>query len=480
MKIPLSFGHTEKFSKNVNAGKCISMMPVVNHSDSKNQITLSQTSGLEQWVELSKGPVRGMLVRLGVIYAVAGDTFYSLNVAAETATTIGTIQSSSGKVWMEYNGIYGSKSTWQIMICDGTDGYYFDGVSTLAPITDEDFPGCSSMSFVDQYGIISEPETGNLWNSNLNDFSAWLGSDFVVSEGAPDNLLSVIADHREAWLFGERTVEVFKTTGDTDAVFQRINGTFQEIGIAAAASPAKKDNVIFWLDNYLQVRMASGYNSSIVSTPAISNLIQNLSVTSDAIGMAYIQNGQTFYVLTFPSSNLTIAYDHGESVKAGFPLWHVKSSGTNGAKWRGSCVVEHNGTVFVGDSQNGYIHKLKDNVYTDNGEAIRREFTTQEVFDQDERRNLFHHELELEVESGVGLVTGQGSDPEIMMQYSDDGGHTWSYESWSKIGKIGEYANRVRWQGLGQSRNRIYKFALTDSINLQIVSAYVKASRGTE
>ena len=475
MKIPLSFGHTEKFSKNVNAGRCINVMPVVNHSDSKNQITLSQTSGLDQWVDLGTGPVRGMLARLGVIYAIGGNTFYSVNIASETATTIGTITSSAGHVWIDYNAAP------QIMISDGTDGWYYD-FTTLAKITDADFPGCASLYNIDDYGTIVQPDTGKFWNSEINDFSTWLAADFVVASGSPDNIVSHIVDHRDAWLFGEKTTEVFKNSGDPTPgrVFQRVSGTFQEVGIAAAASPAKKDNVIFWLDNYLQVRMGHGYNSSIISTPAISNLIQNLSITSDAVGMTFVQNGHTFYVLTFPAGNLTIAYDHGESTKAGFPLWHVKSSGTNGAKWRGNCVVENNGIVYVGDTQNGYIHKLMDNVYTDNGTAVRREFTTQEVFDQEERRMLFHHQLELELESGVGLVTGQGNDPEIMMQYSDDGGHTWSYESWKKIGKIGEYANRARWEGMGQSRNRIYKFALSDPINLQIVSAYVKASRGTE
>ena len=67
-----------------------------------------------------------------------------------------------------------------------------------------------------------------------------------------------------------------------------------------------------------------------------------------------------------------------------------------------------------------------------------------------------------------------------MMQYSDDGGHTWSYESWRQIGKIGEYANRARWMGMGWSRNRIYKFAITDSVKTEAIAAYVKVSRGTE
>jgi len=469
MRIPLAFGHTEERSTNVNAGQCINVYPCVNSGDSKNQLTLTNTQGLLRWVWLQGAEVRGILRKDIYLYAVCGNKFYQISLSSGIKTELGNLSSSTGKVWMEYNGNN------QIMIVANKQGYIYES-GTFSLIADTDFPGALALGFLDQYGLVTEPDSGRLWNSNLNDFSEWTGTDYVTAEGNPDNLLSLLIDHREAWLFGEETTEVFKNSGDTDAVFQRLEGTIQEVGINAPASPAKKDNVIFWLDNSLQVRMAQGYTSRIISTPAIAYQISQLSRTDDARGMTFIQDGHAFYVLTFPEGNLTLAYDIGESVKAQRSLWHVKSSGVSEHKWNGNCAVEHNGITYIGDYQNGWIYKLDRNTYTDNLVHTRRVFTSQEVYEPDERRILFHNELELEVQSGTGQVgTGEDSNPEIMMQYSDDGGHTWSSEAWRAIGQIGEYANRARWFQLGASRNRIYKFA-----QLEGISAYLKVEKGTE
>ena len=476
MKIPLTLGHTEERSKNVNAGLCINMYPVVNSQDSKSTVTLSNTGGLVRWLFLKVGEVRGMFRFSNTLYAVAGNTLYSTNINTPSATILGTISSSTGKVWMAYN------ANSQLFVCDGVNGYVYES-GVLTKIADVDFPGCSSMSYIDNYGVVTEPNTGRLWNSNLNDFTVWTGTDFVTAEGEIDNILSHIADHREAWCFGEYTTEIFRNAGDADAVFQRIEGTFQEIGINAPESPAKAENVIFWLDNTLQVRMAQAYHPDVISTPAISWQISQLSKTDDAKGFTYIQDGHTFYVLTFPTGNITLVYDLGESLKASKHLWHKRQSYSieQANRWRGNCALDHNGIVFVGDYNNGYIYKLDRDTYTDNTETIQRIFTTQRMYDKDDRNEIFHHELEVEVEAGVGLDGDvQGSDPKIMMKYSDDGGHTWSYESWRKIGKIGEYANRARWQMLGSSRDRIYKFTVSDPVNVEIISGYVQATIGTD
>ena len=128
MRIPLSFGHTEKYSKNVNAGKCINMYPVVNSSDSKNQLTLTNTPGLEPWLFLQYGEVRGMYIYNNDIWAVAGNGFYHINIPNETATLLGNLDSYSGKVWIERNALP------QMMICDGTNGYV-----KLAPTDSPDY-----------------------------------------------------------------------------------------------------------------------------------------------------------------------------------------------------------------------------------------------------------------------------------------------------------------------------------------------------
>ena len=142
-------------------------------------------------------------------------------------------------------------------------------------------------------------------------------------------------------------------------------------------------------------------------------------------------------------------------------------------------MVEDAGTVYVGDYANGRIYKLDQDTFADNeDDGIRRTFTTGMVYDQDERRILFHHALELDIDRGEADATGQGSDPMIMMCYSDDSGHTWSHELWESIGKIGEYKARVKWEQLGESRNRVYKFYFTDPVKCEVVAAHIVVTRG--
>jgi hypothetical protein len=84
------------------------------------------------------------------------------------------------------------------------------------------------------------------------------------------------------------------------------------------------------------------------------------------------------------------------------------------------------------------------------------------------------HRLELDMESGVGLVTGQGENPQAMLQWSDDGGKTWSNEYWAEIGKIGNYLTRVAWNRLGMFRQRQYRVQISDPIPVAILGAYAE------
>ena len=79
----------------------------------------------------------------------------------------------------------------------------------------------------------------------------------------------------------------------------------------------------------------------------------------------------------------------------------------------------------------------------------------------------------------MGLATGAGSDPQAMMDWSDDGGHTWSNEHWADIGEIGEYDRRARWSKLGRSRDRIYRVTVSDPIKVVILGANLEATAGT-
>ena len=91
---------------------------------------------------------------------------------------------------------------------------------------------------------------------------------------------------------------------------------------------------------------------------------------------------------------------------------------------------------------------------------------------------IFHHRLQLDIEPGVGLVTGQGDDPQMMLKWSDDGGITYGNEIWRSMGKIGEYRTKLVWSRLGGSRDRVYWSEITDPVKRVIVGAALDTTEG--
>jgi hypothetical protein len=82
------------------------------------------------------------------------------------------------------------------------------------------------------------------------------------------------------------------------------------------------------------------------------------------------------------------------------------------------------------------------------------------------------------MERGVGLTTGQGSDPQAMLQWSDDGGYTWSNEHWVDVGAKGQYSTRVKWNALGSSRDRVFRFVISDPVKCVLIGATVNVDMG--
>ena len=126
---------------------------------------------------------------------------------------------------------------------------------------------------------------------------------------------------------------------------------------------------------------------------------------------------------------------------------------------------------MLGDSRSGKIYRQSSQLYSYDGAAIHRERVTPHA--ADEKRNITFSSLELDVETGVGLQSGQGSDPQIMMQYSNDGGRTWSSERWIPIGAVGQYRTRVAWNRCGSARDRVFRVKYTDPTQFQINDAYL-------
>jgi hypothetical protein len=129
----------------------------------------------------------------------------------------------------------------------------------------------------------------------------------------------------------------------------------------------------------------------------------------------------------------------------------------------------------VGDYENGNIYTLDLDTYADNGGVQKwlRSWRALPTGTNNLKRSA-QHSLQLDCESGVGLNNGQGSSPQVMLRWSDDGGHTWSNEHWANMGKIGQFFRRVFWRRLGMTlklRDRVYEVSGTDPVKIAIMGA---------
>jgi hypothetical protein len=215
-----------------------------------------------------------------------------------------------------------------------------------------------------------------------------------------------------------------------------------------------------------------GYTFVRLSNHAVEQTLMNQKI-SDAVAYTYRLEGHEMYVVTFPSIDITWVYDLTTKV---WHKWLSWDSQTGYHRHRSNCGAFFGNVYLVGDYENGKIYQLNNEVYTEDGNTIRRLRRCPHLVTDLQRQ--FFAEMQIQFQPGVGLQTGQGYDPQAMLRWSSDGGSTWSNEHWVTIGKVGKYNNRAIWRRLGWSRDRIYEVAVSDPIKAVIVSANLKAEGG--
>ena len=500
MKTPILGSAYVARSVNAADARMINMFPEAVPEGGMEPAFLQRCPGLLLQQTIGDGPIRGLWAhqtRGDDFYVVSGFEVYKLSSLTGTPTKLGDV-TGTGPVSIADNGT-------QIFFACNPDSYIYDeSTDTFGQITDPDFPGAVTVGYLDGYFVFNEPDSQKLWVTQLFDGFQIDPLEFASAEGSPDGVVGILVDHRECWVFGTDSTEVWYNSGGLDFPLSPIQGAFNEIGCAAPHSIAKMDNTVFWLGADARgqgvIYRAAGYNAQRISTHAIEWRIQSYLNMSDAVGYTYQQDGHAFYVLSFPSADETWVYD------AATGAWHQRSSysaiapsnggfseafneeafyivqaltpsGASGifSRHRSNCQCNFQGNIIVGDYANGNVYTFELNVFEDNGIAQRwlrswRALPT----GQNNLKRTANHSLQLECETGVGIATGQGSDPQAMLRWSDDGGHTYSNEHWASMGKIGATGTRVIWRRLGMTlklRDRVYEVSGSDPVRIYLTGA---------
>lgn len=457
-------------SRKWDAQRCVNLYPEVSEAGpgpSKSPIALIGTPGLALWATLAgSGGVRGLLAFSPTLaIAVVGANVYTLT-ASGSASLLTTIDGGANPVSMASNGSV-------VAIATGVGLYFVNpatGAFYVSPYA------ADRVDFIDGYFIFNEPGTGRFRITRLysNEVDAL---DFATAEGSPDNLVGLIVDHREVWLFGTGSAEVWFNSGNIDFPFERIQGAFLEVGCAASMSIAKMDNSVFWLAaderGRGMVMRAAGYQPQRISTHAIEHAIAGYTRIDDAVAFTYQQEGHSFYVLSFPTADRTWVYDAATS------LWHERAwrdpANNTLRRHRAQCQMAFAGETIVGDWETGKLYRLDLDVYTDDGAPIARVRACPHI--SGDQRLLFFNALQIDMEVGGGIPSGAA--PQAMLRWSDDGGWSWSNEVWASMGRIGERRTRVRWRRLGKSRDRVFELTITDPVKVVVVGASLEVMQGS-
>jgi len=467
MKTPILGSAYVARSVNAADNRMVNLFPEIVPEGGKEPAFLQRAPGLSLLATLGTGPIRGLWQFGNFLYAVSGSTLYQID-SSWTATAKGTV-GGGGSVSMADNGT-------QLFIAANPTSYIYNSLTNVfEQITDPDFPGAVTVGYIDGYFVFNEPNSQKIWVTSLLEGTQIDPLEFASAEGSPDGVVAVFVDHREVWVFGTNSTEVWYDAGGLDFPLTRIQGAFNELGCAAPYSVAKMDNQIYWLGKDARgqgiVYRAAGYMGQRISTHAIEWQMQEYPDLSDAVGYTYQQDGHSFYVLNFPTANTTWVYD----VATG--AWHERASFSNGAFNRhyGNCQAFFNAENVIGDYQNGKIYKFDLNVYSDDGAPQKwlRSWRALPTGANNLTRTI-QHAMQLDCETGVGLNTGQGDNPQVMLRWSDDAGHTWSNEHWKSMGRIGRYGFRTIWRRLGATmkiRDRVYEVSGTDPVRIYIMGA---------
>lgn len=453
-RIPLTGGSYMARSVIASAQRCLNLYPEPNPEGSPVPMTYYPRPGLTSLADPTTPGVGRCLYRAsnGVLYGVVGQTVYLIG-ADWSYQFVGTLlQISSSIVSMADNGI-------DIMIVDGSQfGYVVNMTSGhFSRITSESFYGADYVQYVDTFFVLNKLGSPVMYISGSND-TTFDPLDFASKTGSPDNIVAIQITHREIWLIGEVSTEVWYNTGAADFTFGPISGVYIEHGCCAKYSVAKQDLSTYWLSQdqqgHLMVLEGNSYQAKRVSTFAIEVEIQSYASFDDAVGFTYQFQGHTFYQLNFPTEGKTWIYD------ASTALWHEESwtdADGNQQRHRANCAAFAYGKNVMADWETGTLYELDPNAFTDDGNEIvcLRSFPHIE----NDGKRITHRQFIADMEVGEAPLTVPATAPMAYLRWSDTRGKSWGNRIEQSVGAAGEYLISMQFQRLGMGRDRIYELS---------------------
>lgn len=458
---PIPFATATNTGRNKkNSNELLLNCMAVSHLGSpKNQVTIESTPGHSLLVDVNE-KILGIHSVKDRMFLITASKLYECEDGNVTLRGTFTFDTSTVRVSIANNGLY--------MVIVADIGYHYElSTDTLVQYTAGDnYLGAETVTTIDGYFVFNKPDTFTFYISEP--YSIVLDAlDFASKEANPDNIQGVIASNRQLWLIGDKTTEVWGNAGASSFPFVRVSGAVHEIGCSNHHTIAKISNSIFFLGDDGSVYQSNGYSLNPISTETIEYLFNRESIRL-ADAFTYEENGHDFYVLSI-NNQQTFVYDTKTT------LWHNRA--TNGlGRWGIKDIKECSALLTnVGiDSRSGKVYKVNTDITTEDEEIITRTLYSVPLHNGVDYVTM----SELQIDMVTGAVDEEakeeGQIPVLKLQFSDDGGGTWSNIKEASIGNLNEYNHRVIFRRLGRFRERTIKITFQEKASFAMLGAYAR------
>lgn len=403
----------------------------------RSEYILQSFYGLKTFATQAGSADRGMLQNQGKLYKITDTTLYEVS-SSGTYTTLGTIPGSNRCIMKALGA--------QVVIANGSGAVYIWDGSTLTQNTSPNIGTPRGVAVLNNQAIYDAGTGQGFDVSDVGLPGTINGLNNASAESFSDNLLITYAWRDVLYLMGTESIELWRNSGEGNPPFDKIEGAQISMGLGAIYSVADSPDLQFFLgsDNQFHtLTPGSTALDTVISTPAMAKQIAGYLIKSDCIGWTMELEGQWFYVATFPAQGATWVYPVGGE-------WFEWGTGTG--RIRANSYAYVFGKHLVAEHNTGSIYELDAETYTDAGEVIIRTRDSAPIHSGligQDNKEFEINSLEIVLETGQGILSGQGSDPYIMVSVSRNGGKSFGTERMLRIGKLGERIT-VRTNGLGR------------------------------
>jgi len=483
INLPFTNGFYQSRSLPLSAQRCVNWYTNVSETQTLSRECLFGTPGISmidagQMLE----PNRGSHVMSEIPFFVNGNTLYRLNRTVNPDLTesfsvdsLGTIE-GSGRVSMADNGLQ------LCIVVPGGKAYIFtQSPDSLVEITDPDFAGpAETVVFIDGYFVFNKTNSNIIFHSELRDGTAYNALDFAEAEADPDNTVALHVHRNTLYVLGKETIEPYSNVGSTEFVFAPIRGGVLNKGLRSTFGVHEFNQSFAFIgsgaDEGEAIWLFQGGGLTKISTIPVDVLLQN--ATPEQLNESYVfyhsLNGAHFFGITFGAK--TLSFDSTATKYGSRMIWHERSSRIDESdiQWRVSTLVNAYNRTLVGDIVDGRIGELNDEAYQEYGNVIVRLCAGQPFENTGVSMNIA--QIEAVFDAGSGTLV---NNPLVGMDYSDNGGRSFSDKLFRGLGKIGEYGRRTIWRRLGRfSRSRVLRFHFSENSNPSFLKLEANAKSG--